>query len=137
MTQLFDAKQLNGLSLAFIGDAVLENYIRRYLIVEKQMTKVNNMQTASKRFVSAKAQAAVFAKMEENNFLTEDEMAIFKHGRNSNIHTKAKNTDIVTYKISTGVESLIGYLELTDNKDRLQEVIDFIIENVEIGRDTK
>lgn len=133
MTQSFDVKQLNGLSLAFLGDAVLENYIRRYLIVEKQMTNVNSMQTASKRFVSAKAQAAVFAKMEENNFLTEDEISVFKHGRNANVHTKAKNTDIVTYKISTGVEALIGYLELTNNSQRLQQLMNFIIENVENG----
>lgn len=133
MTQSIDVKQLNGLSLAFLGDAVLEIHIRRYLIVEKQMTKVNNMQTASKRFVSAKAQAAAFAKMEEADFLSEEELSIFKHGRNANVHTKAKNTDIVTYKISTGLEALIGYLELTDNQKRIQEIIEFMIESIENG----
>ncbi|OIK86002.1 Mini-ribonuclease 3 [Oenococcus oeni] len=128
-----DVKTFNGLSLAFIGDAVDELKIRTYLL-STGLTKVNDLQHRSKEFVSAKAHAKLFFLMEKEEFLTEEESDIFKRGRNSHPHTKAKNTDIVTYQISTGVEALLGYLYLNKESSRLNEIIDWMIEKVESGQ---
>ncbi|ABJ57287.1 ribonuclease III domain-containing protein [Oenococcus oeni] len=128
-----DVKTFNGLSLAFIGDAVDELKIRTYLL-STGLTKVNDLQHRSKEFVSAKAHAKLFFLMEKEGFLTEEESDIFKRGRNSHPHTKAKNTDIVTYQISTGVEALLGYLYLNKESSRLNEIIDWMIEKVESGQ---
>ncbi|MDR0899710.1 MAG: Mini-ribonuclease 3 [Lactobacillaceae bacterium] len=126
----FDHKQLNGLTLAYMGDAVYEKEIREYLI-KKGLTKVNELQRQSKMFVSAKAHAQIFRTLFDQNFFTEAELDIFKRGRNSHPHTKAKNTDIVTYQISSGVEALIGFLYLDGQSERLQEVILKMIKTVE------
>ncbi|SYV98285.1 ribonuclease for 23S RNA maturation, mini-RNase III [Oenococcus oeni] len=128
-----DVKTFNGLSLAFIGDAVDELKIRTYLL-STGLTKVNDLQHRSKEFVSAKAHAKLFFLMEKEGFLTEEESDIFKRGRNSHPHTKAKNTDIATYQISTGVEALLGYLYLNKESSRLNEIIDWMIEKVENGQ---
>ncbi|AZZ60341.1 Mini-ribonuclease 3 [Oenococcus sp. UCMA 16435] len=128
-----DVKTFNGLSLAFIGDAVDELKIRTYLL-STGLTKVNDLQRRSKEFVSAKAHAKLFFLMEGEDFLTESEIDIFKRGRNSHPHTKAKNTDIMTYQISTGVEALLGYLYLNKESTRLDEIIDWMIEKVESGQ---
>lgn len=125
-------EQLNGVTLAYLGDAVYEVFIREHLLAGGT-TKVNELQRLAKHFVSAKAQAALINLMVEENFLTEDEERIYKNGRNAKKNTKAKNTSVVTYHMSTGFESLIGYLDITDDKKRLQEIIDFCIEKVEAG----
>lgn len=125
-------EQLNGVTLAYLGDAVYEVYIREHLL-ETGTTKVNDLQKMSKTFVSAKAQAALINLMIENDILTEDEIRIYKNGRNAKKYTKAKNTDVVTYHMSTGFEALMGYLDITDNKKRLVELINWCIEKVEAG----
>ncbi|WP_439426221.1 Mini-ribonuclease 3 [Oenococcus alcoholitolerans] len=129
---LENVKNQSGLSLAFIGDAVDELFIRRYLL-STGLTKVNQLQRRSKEFVSAKAHAKLFSLMQEENILSADELSIFKRGRNSHPHTKAKNTDAVTYQISTGVEALLGYLYLEDDQERLKEIIGWMIKKVEDG----
>ena len=63
--------------------------------------------------------------------LTEKEEDIYRRGRNANSHTKAKNTDVVTYKMSTGFEAVMGYLHMTEQIDRLEEIIDWCIQAVE------
>ncbi|MDN6900742.1 Mini-ribonuclease 3 [Oenococcus sicerae] len=128
-----DVKQFNGLSLAFIGDAVDELKIRTYLL-STGLTKVNDLQHRSKEFVSAKAHGKLFILMEDEHLLTEEERDIFKRGRNSHPHTKAKNTDIVTYQVSTGVEALLGYLYLSRQYERLDEIINWMINKVESGQ---
>ena len=69
--------------------------------------------------------------MLEEGFLTEKEEDIYKRGRNANSHTKAKNTDIVTYRMSTGFEAVMGYLHMTEAIERLEELIDWCIQRVE------
>lgn len=126
----FDYKQLNGLTLAYIGDAVYESYIRDYLVKNGQ-TKVNELQRRSKQFVSAKAHAEIFKTLEAENFFSDTEIEIYKRGRNSHPHTKAKNTDAVTYQISSGLEALIGYLHFAEEKERLLELFAAMIKVVE------
>lgn len=121
-----NAKLLNGLALAYMGDAVFELSIREYLLSVGQ-TKPNQLHRYATEYVSAKAQAALIGAMLESEMLSEEEISFYKRGRNSKINTKAKNTDIHTYLQSTGFEALIGYLYLTDQDERLNEITEWCI----------
>ncbi|MER0123856.1 Mini-ribonuclease 3 [Streptococcus sp. ZJ93] len=125
---MIDVTLINGIALAFEGDAVYSMYIRRHLIF-KGLTKPNQLHREANRYVSAKAQAALISKMLEEDFLSEKEVDIYKRGRNTNSHTKAKNADVVTYRMSTGFEAVLGYLHMTNQIERLEEVIGWCIEN--------
>ncbi len=69
--------------------------------------------------------------MLERELLTEKELDIYKRGRNAKSHTKAKNTDVITYKMSTGFEAVMGYLHMTEDIDRLEELVAWCIDEVE------
>ncbi len=125
-----DVKLINGIALAFEGDAVYSLYIRRHLIFQGQ-TKPNQLHRLATRYVSAKAQAMLIEAMLDDQLLTQEEDAIYKRGRNAHSHTKAKNTDILTYKKSTGFEAVLGYLHMTQQIDRLEELINWCITYVE------
>ncbi|MBF1723008.1 Mini-ribonuclease 3 [Streptococcus sp.] len=125
-----DVNLINGIALAFEGDAVYSMYIRRHLIFQG-MTKPNQLHREATKYVSAKAQANLISLMLEEGILTEKEEDIYKRGRNANSHTKAKNTDIVTYRMSTGFEAVMGYLHMTEAIERLEELIDWCIKRVE------
>lgn len=124
-----DYKQLNGLALAYVGDAIYEVYIRDYLIDQGQ-TRPNQLHKLATHYVSAKAQAALIHAMQEENILTEEEGLFYRRGRNSKSYTSAKNADITTYRISTGFEALMGYLHLSKQTVRLEELIDWCIKKV-------
>lgn len=125
-----DVNLINGIALAFEGDAVYSMYIRRHLIFQG-LTKPNQLHREATKYVSAKAQAYLISLMLEEGILTEKEEDIYKRGRNANSHTKAKNTDIVTYRMSTGFEAVMGYLHMTEDIERLEELIDWCIQQVE------
>ncbi|HFI0064405.1 TPA: Mini-ribonuclease 3 [Streptococcus suis] len=130
MTNAVDVNLINGIALAFEGDAVYSMYIRRHLIF-KGLTKPNKLHGEANKYVSAKAQASLIAAMLEAQLLTEKEEEIYKRGRNANSHTKAKNADIVTYRMSTGFEAVLGFLHMTDQIQRLEELIAWCIAQVE------
>lgn len=130
MTNAVDVNLINGIALAFEGDAVYSMYVRRHLIF-KGLTKPNQLHGQANKYVSAKAQASLIAAMLEAQLLTEKEEEIYKRGRNANSHTKAKNADIVTYRMSTGFEAVLGYLHMTDQIQRLEELIAWCIAQVE------
>ena len=114
-------------TLAFIGDSVYNVYIRTYL------ASVSNVQTGklhikSIKYVSARGQAKTIDKLMDS--LSEEETNIYKRGRNTNIHTVSKNVDVVEYKKSTGFEALIGYLYITKNTKRLEEIVKFSIDYI-------
>lgn len=117
-----DAKLLNGLALAYIGDAIYELEIRSYLL-EIGETKPQHLHRLATEYVSARGQAKIMKYFQEEKILTEEELSYFKRGRNSKINTKAKNTDIHRYLQSTGFEALMGYLYLTKQEERLEELI--------------
>ena len=119
-------KEINVLVLAYLGDNIYENYIRRYLIT-KGISKVNDLQKQAVEYVSAKNQAKFLMEMIDNNFLSEEEIIIVKRARNYKTTSKPKNCDIVTYKYATGLESLIGYLDLENKKERIDEIMNFIL----------
>lgn len=133
--EIKDAKLLNGLALAYIGDAMYELAIREYLLDVGQ-TRPNQLHQYATQYVSAKAQAKIMDYFSEEEILTEEEESYYKRGRNSKINTKAKNTDIQTYLQSTGFEALIGYLYLTKQEERLNEIINECIQfiNKQEGR---
>ena len=125
-----DVNLINGIALAFEGDAVYSMYIRRHLIFQG-LTKPNQLHREATKYVSAKAQANLISLMLEEGILTYKEEDIYKRGRNANSHTKAKNTDIVTYRMSTGFEAVMGYLHMTEAIERLEELIDWCIRKIE------
>lgn len=120
-----DLNCINIISLAYLGDAVYEVYIRKYLI-EKGIAKVEDLQKEAVNYVSAKSQCRILNNILDNNILTEAEIDIVKRGRNYKRASHPKNTDIITYKMSTGFEALIGYLYLDNKKERIEEILKFI-----------
>ena len=122
MANDINKKLLNPLSLAYVGDAVLDQHVRTYIILKLQ-SKPNRLHQEAKRFVSAKSQAATLEALIENNWFTEEERDIIRRGRNAKSYTKAKNTDIQTYRKSSGLEALIGYLYLDQQNARLEALL--------------
>ena len=118
---------LNVLSLAYIGDAIYEVYIRKHLI-QKGIVKVEQLQKKAINYVSAKAQAKILSNLIDSNALTEEELDIVKRGRNYKGNRHPKNTDIITYKHSTGLEAIIGYLYLNNNIERINYIMNYILE---------
>lgn len=117
---------MNSLVYAYLGDAIYELYIRKFLI-SKNISKVDLLQKESIKYVSAKAQAEFLKKMIDDNFLSDEEITVIKRARNHKSHS-SKSADIVTYKKSTGLEALIGYLYLENKKERIDEIMNYIME---------
>ncbi|HEL2217719.1 TPA: Mini-ribonuclease 3 [Streptococcus suis] len=132
MTKAVDVNLINGIALAFEGDAVYSMYVRRHLIF-KGLTKPNKLHGEANKYVSAKAQAGLISALLEAQRLTEKEEEIYKRGRNTNSYTKAKNADVVTYRMSTGFEAVLGYLHMTEQMERLDELVGWCIDNIERG----
>lgn len=121
MAEKIDAHRIySSLSLAYIGDAIYEAFIRSQLLKNGDM-RVKDLHKKAKNYVSAKSQYLIFDKLEE--FLIEDEINVYKRGRNTKVHTKAKNANANEYHVATGLEALIGYLYLSEQKERLNEIL--------------
>lgn len=118
--------EVNVLVLAYMGDTVYENYVRKYLI-NKGIGNVNDLQKEAIKYVSAKSQAKYLEELLNNDMLFEEEISIVKRARNYKTTSHPKNCDIITYKLATGLEALIGYLDLNENKERIDEIMDFIL----------
>ena len=116
---------INIITLAYLGDAVYELYVREHLI-KMGISKVDDLQKMAIRYVSAKNQCNILNYLIANGYLNEEEKDIVKRGRNYKRDSHPKNTDIITYKMSTGFETLIGYLYLNNNVDRIEKIISFI-----------
>ena len=108
----------NGTTLAFIGDAVMTLYIREKL-VKAGYQRPNDLQKMTSQYVSAKAQANYLTQLMDQGFFNEEELEIIKRGRNAQTKTIAKNADVITYRLATGFEAIIGYYYLMNNEDRL------------------
>lgn len=125
-----EAKQLNPLILAFIGDAVYEVFVRNHLLLKNRNLKVNDLHKYVVEFVKAKAQSNIMKLIEHE--LTEGEMYIYKRGRNCKSATVPKNANVTDYRIATGFEAVIGYLHLTGREERLNYIYNMIIELSEV-----
>ncbi len=111
--------EYSPLTLAFLGDAVYELFIRAH-IVKNSNTSANMLHKKAVVFVKADAQCEAYDKIEPH--LTEEEIKIFKRGRNSKVNTKAKNASLAAYKKATGFETLVGYLYVKGESERLNEL---------------
>lgn len=120
-----DAKLLSPLVWAYVGDSVYELYIRTKLI-NNSNAKPHKLHIESIKYVKAKAQADILKKIQEN--LTEDEKDIVRRGRNTENHHIAKNSNVADYSQSTAFEALIGYLYLTKQDERLEEILNMCID---------
>ena len=119
-------RMLSGSVLAFIGDAILSLKVRDFL-VKKGYTKAKDLQEKSIIFVGAKGQAKFMHYLIDENVLSEDEMYIYKRGRNANMGSTAKNVDVVSYRVASGLEALLGFLYYEDQK-RLDEIFNMMLE---------
>ena len=119
-----NAALMNGLSLAYIGDAYFEILVRQYLL-EKGITKVNELHKEAIKYTSGEAQAKFMDLFMENNVLTSEEIEIFKKGRNSSTSHR-KNLSNALYQKATGFEALIGFLYESKNTERLNELFELI-----------
>ena len=117
---------INVITLAYLGDAVYEVYVREYLI-KNGIAKVEELQKEAVKYVSAKSQRKILTYLVDNNLLTEIELDIVKRGRNYKRTSHPKNTDIITYKMSSGFEAMIGYLYLNNEKERLDLIMSYIL----------
>ena len=121
-----DINNMNVLTLAYLGDNVYEYYIRKYLI-STGISDVNTLQTESIKYVRKKKKKEIVDKLINDNILNEEELSVFKRARNHKGNRHPKNCDIVTYKYATGFEAVIGYLELTNNRDRIDYIMNIVI----------
>lgn len=124
---------INALALAYLGDGVFEVYVREYLIVEKQITRPDMLQREAIQFVSAKAQAAFMKEAMDKRWVSEEEIAIYKRGRNAKSTRVMKNTSVITHNQSSGFEALIGHLYLLKNEKRIEELFELYKEFVMIN----
>ena len=115
-----DIRSYSPLTLAYIGDAIYELVIRT-ILVEKGNTQVNKLHQRASKLVKASAQSEIIEKLKP--YLTEEEMGIFKRGRNAKSFTMAKNASMSDYRRPTGFEALMGHLYLTEQWDRMLELI--------------
>lgn len=115
---------MNPLNWAYVGDSVYEQYIRTYL-VDTTRLKPHKLHIESIKYVKAKAQAEFLKKIDY--ILTEEEKDIVRRARNTKNHHLPKNSNVTEYMHSTAFEALIGYLHLTKQNDRIDEILEIII----------
>lgn len=126
--------QTGPLVLAYLGDAVLELRIRQHLVARGEV-KPHELQKKAVEFVSARAQALIVRSLWEQ--LNDEEQGIIKRGRNTRSHTMPKNATVSDYRWSTGFEALLGYLYLTNQEERLDEILDLAIDVIEFPREDR
>lgn len=123
-----DIRTYSPLTLAYIGDGIYELYIRTILIKQGNC-QANKLHKRASRLVKAPAQSAMVAVLE--SLFTPEEEAVYKRGRNAKSYTMAKNATMSDYRRATGFEALMGYLYLTEQWDRMLELIKTGIEEGE------
>jgi len=119
-----DPKQLNPLALAFIGDAIYEVFVRQYLL-SLNNHRPYHLHKQATLYVSAKAQANSLIKWLP--MLTDEELEVVKKGRNAKSGGVPKNTEMLTYRHSTGFECLIGYLYFQQKFERLNTLMNVTV----------
>ena len=116
-----DINRMNTTTLAYLGDAVFEVIVREKIVMEKP-GDVGRAHHTAVRYVSAAGQAMAARAMLAEGFLTEEEEQIYKRARNHRAMSRPQNADPREYKIATGFEALLGFLYLSDDRQRLREI---------------
>lgn len=115
-----DIRTYSPLTLAYIGDAVFDLVIRT-VVVQRANRPAEKLHKQTVKYVKAEAQSAMIQQLKEE--LTEEELAVYKRGRNAKSGSTAKNASVGDYRRATGMEALIGYLYLQDRMERVLELI--------------
>ena len=113
-----EARLLNPLQLALVGDGVYELFIRNSILSNNLELSAHKIHVKAIGYVKAKSQSIIMHEIEDK--LTENESYIFKRGRNAKSATVPKNADVRDYRMATGVEALVGYLYLIGDTERLE-----------------
>ena len=124
-----DLRTYSPLTLAYIGDAIFELVVRTVL-VERKNTQAEKLHKAATKIVKAETQALMIEAIKEE--LTEEELAVYKRGRNAKAVTRAKNATMSEYRRATGFEALMGYLYLKGDIVRMIELIHLGVEKAEV-----
>lgn len=114
--------EINIASLAYLGDSVYELEIRNHLLANSK-AKVNVLKNESIKYVSAVSQAGILDRLIENGIISYDELSLVKRARNYRPNSKPRYTDIKLYKKATALEALFGYLYLSNNTNRIKQLI--------------
>ena len=122
-----DIRTYSPLTLAYIGDAIFDVIIRS-ILVNKGNTAVNKLHQRASSIVKAPTQARMVAALMED--FKEEEADWYRRGRNSKPHTKAKNATTMDYLEATGFEAVVGYLYLTNDMDRICELVSLGIDRL-------
>lgn len=120
-------RELSPLALAFLGDGVFELLVRTELLNKNKNPKTLHVQAI--KSVKASAQSKKINKVLD--ILTEDEMGVFRRGKNAKSHTMPKNASVIDYKEATGLEALFGYLYLLNRGNRILELYKLMEEKSE------
>ncbi len=116
---MIDISQISAQALAYLGDAVIELLVRQRLIL-MGYEKSGKLNAEARKFVTAIAQSKAFFAIE--SVLTEQEMDIFRRGKNSSHLNIPKSASAIEYKTATGFEAIFGYLHITNNQSRIDEL---------------
>ncbi len=118
----FKPSELPALVLAYLGDVIWEAYVRRRLVLEQGIgSTAKGLHNAALKLVSAGAQASMLVNFEA--LLTEEELAVLKRGRRARARRANRPSTMSEYRKSTGFEALLGYLDLSCRKERLEELM--------------
>lgn len=133
MQEVFQMKEVDPgtyspLTLAYIGDSIYDLVIKS-LVVNEGNKQVQKLHKATSTLVQASAQSKMMRRMQE--YLTEEEHAVFKRGRNAKSVSPAKNQSITDYRRATGFEALMGYLYLKKEWKRMLDLIKIGLESLE------
>ena len=123
-TEQVNAYQYSPLALAYMGDSILDLLVKKYFVTHSNM-QPHKYHVEVSKIVKAVNQADYIDRVMEE--LSEDELDVYKRGRNTNTHSKAKNATMGQYRKATGLEALYGYLYLKGDMDRLQYFVDGMI----------
>ena len=126
-----DIRSYSPLTLAYIGDAIYDLYIRT-IIVKRGNTQPNKLHKKASALVKAETQADMVTALEQH--FTPEETAVFKRGRNAKSYTTAKNATTGEYRRATGFEAVIGYLYLTKQYNRIIDLIKIGLEAINDGK---
>jgi len=124
-----DIKTYSPLTLAYIGDGIYDLMIRT-IMVERGNRATSGLHKSTSKIVNAGTQARMIEALTER--LTEEELAVYKRGRNAKSYTSAKNATIGDYRKATGFEALMGFLYLTDRMDRAIELLKQGLEEIAV-----
>ena len=131
-TEQVNADQYSPLALAYMGDSILDLLVKKYFVTHSNM-QPHKYHVEVSKIVKAVNQADYIDQIMEE--LSEDELDVYKRGRNTNTHSKAKNATMGQYRKATGLEALYGYLYLKGDMERLQYFVNGMIKQYLAGKE--